>query len=237
MPLTTWTTETQVLGRSVEGRDIPWTWYGAAPQPGQPLETLMIGVFHGDEGIAGELLLRLQQALELLAGQNDPALAGIKLPFAILPVFNPDGLARLTRQNANGVDLNRNYPTNNWVKENEGEIYFSGNAAASEPETRIMIEILEKHPPAKIITVHSPYKVINWDGPAEALAQRMSALSGYPAVADIGYPTPGSFGTYVGTERRIPTITLELPEDEPLADVWADNREALLAALAWECPA
>ena len=40
----------------------------------------------------------------------------------------------------------------------------------------------------------------------------MAKQNNYDVVPDIGYPTPGSFGTYTGIERNVPVITLELPE-------------------------
>ena len=67
-----------------------------------------------------------------------------------------------------------------------------------------------------IITIHAPYKTVNYDGPAELLAQKISEFLGYPPSSDIGYPTPGSFGTYCGVERKILTITIEINEEEDM---------------------
>lgn len=67
--------------------------------------------------------------------------------------------------------------------------------------------------------MHAPYKVVNYDGPAEKFAKSISKIIGYPVEASIGYPTPGSFGTYCGVERNIPTITLELDEEIPIAQL------------------
>jgi protein MpaA len=150
--------------------------------------------------------------------------------FGILLALNPDGLARQTRVNARGVDLNRNYPTQDWAELNQGEPYYSGMSAASEPETKTMMTVLKLSQPRKIVSIHAPYKVINYDGPARPLAEAMSVHNGYPVVDSIGYDTPGSFGTYAGKELGIPTITLELPEDEPLEKVWKENRMALIEA-------
>ena len=63
------------------------------------------------------------------------------------------------------------------------------------------------------------------------LAARMSAHNGYPVTANIGYPTPGSFGSWAGNDLRIPVITLELPRDIPADKAWEGNREALLEAI------
>ena len=75
-----------------------------------------------------------------------------------------------------------------------------------------MINIIEEFQPKLILTLHAPYKVVNYDGNALVYAKEISKLTGYPVSSDIGYPTPGSFGTYAGIEKNIPVITLELDE-------------------------
>ncbi len=138
-----------------------------------------------------------------------------------IPCLNPDGMQLGKRTNANGVDLNRNFPTKNWGEDtslagDNPSDYFGGEAPASEIETQFVIDIIEKYKPELIITLHAPYKVVNYDGPAKDTAEKISKIIGYPVEASIGYPTPGSFGTYAGVERQIPTITLELDEKTPV---------------------
>lgn len=144
-----------------------------------------------------------------------------------IPCLNPDGMQNNTRTNANGVDLNRNFPTKNWG-ENKGEnatcddettSYYGGKSPASEIETQFVIDIIEKYNPKLILTLHAPYKVVNYDGAAQEQAQLISKIIGYPVEESIGYPTPGSFGTYCGVERNIPTITLELDEECPVEEL------------------
>lgn len=202
-----------------------------------------MGAFHGDEENSTALLERWIHHL-----QTETALDFQAHPILIIPALNPDGLAADTRTNARGVDLNRNYPTPQWQPENQGSIYYSGPAPASEPETQLLMSLIQRYRPRKIITVHCPYKVLNYDGPAQALAEAMSAQSGYPVVADIGYPTPGSFGTWAGQQQGIPVVTLELPpnpDDPPdpnlpapelLEQVWQDNRQALATAVGFRVP-
>ena len=134
-----------------------------------------------------------------------------------IPCLNPDGLQNNTRINANGVDLNRNFPTKNWGGDtgaagNNPSDYFGGKSAGSEIETQFVMEVIEEYKPSRILTLHAPYKVVNYDGPAREWAEKISEIIGYPVEESIGYPTPGSFGTYCGVERNIPTITLELDE-------------------------
>ena len=83
----------------------------------------------------------------------------------------------------------------------------------AEIETKFVIQIMEEYSPDLILTLHTPYKVVNYDGPAQDIAHKISEIIGYPVQSDIGYPTPGSFGTYAGIERNIPIITLELDEE------------------------
>ena len=86
-------------------------------------------------------------------------------------------------------------------------------------ETQFLIDTIEEFKPQTILTLHAPYKVVNYDGPAKELAEKISAIINYPVEASIGYPTPGSFGTYAGVERQISTITLELDEICPVQDL------------------
>lgn len=230
----------KLLAHSVQGQPIHGIFFG--PEVPKKLDTLFVGVFHGDETISGELMQRFTEHLQAGKFAGEPIDFHQK-PILIVPVLNPDGFAAKTRVNANLVDLNRNYPTPDWAEQNQGTKYYSGKAPASEPETQLMIELIETYQPQKIISVHSPYKVINFDGPGRSLADTMATYSQYPVVESIGYPTPGSFGTFAGVLRHIPVITLELPPgfDEPpdpeaappesLDQVWKDNWAALEAAI------
>ena len=141
-----------------------------------------------------------------------------------IPCLNPDGMQLGQRTNANVVDLNRNFPTKSWG-ENHGDnatcddaetAYYGGTSGGSEIETQFLIDTIREFKPNRILTLHAPYKVVNYDGPAKELAEKISTIINYPVEASIGYPTPGSFGTYAGVERQIPTITLELDEEIPV---------------------
>ena len=175
---------------------------------------LIIGVFHGEEP-QGEYLIN-----EFL--KTD--LSNIKNKLFIIPCLNPDGKNKNQRQNANGVDLNRNFPTKNWRITSRKE-YFGGTEPASEIETKFMIEVLAEHKVDAILSIHAPFEIVNYDGPAKELAEKISDITGYPVQGDIGYPTPGSFGNYCGVERNIPTITLELPETKTNQELWETNKD------------
>ena len=151
---------------------------------------------------------------------------------AVIPDANPDGLLRGIRTNKNLVDLNRNFPAGNWAKTRRSS-FFGGDAPATEPETRVLISVVEQLKPARIVAVHSMAQPCNnYDGPGEALATAMAAHNGYPVKSTIGYATPGSFGTWAGGDRQIPVITLELPSRGTTAASWKGNREALLTFIS-----
>jgi len=213
-----------LLGRSVKGRKIEAHVFSGP----KDRTVVVLGAFHGDEPKSVVLARRL---IELLEENSE---AGDNAKWIIVPVVNPDGYARRKRRNANGVDINRNFPTANWVRGMRRSRMFGGSAPASEPETRAVIAAVELFRPARIITIHSIGQnrhCNNYDGPAGDMAEAMSSVNGYPVTSSIGYATPGSFGTWAGMERGIPSVTLELPSTRSAKRCWEDNRAALLGCL------
>ena len=176
---------------------------------------LIIGVFHGNEPQGKYLIEKyLSQVV------HNPLEEDVN-NLIFIPCLNPDGMKNNTRTNANAVDLNRNFPTQNWGQDTSAagenpKDYYGGKTPASEIETQFVIDIIEKYQPKLILTLHAPYKIVNYDGPAKEIAQKISNIIDYPVEESIGYPTPGSFGTYCGVERNISTITLELDEKIPV---------------------
>jgi len=207
--------EYQVFGYSVEGRPIRGVVFGHGSRT-----TLLFGVIHGNEPLGEPLLERFTG----LVAERPDWVTGRRV--IIVPVLNPDGLERGTRRNSRGVDLNRNFPASN---------FRAGSARGphpeSEPETRTLVKILRRYRPERVLSVHSPLHCVNWDGPAGPLAERMAAASGYPLKPSIGYPTPGSLGSYAGIDLGIPTITLELPGKTTADAVWRQCRDALIVFL------
>jgi protein MpaA len=133
-----------------------------------------------------------------------------------LPAVNPDGLldGQAVRQNASGVDLNRNFPSQDWDtaaieywRNNTGENprRYPGQEAASEPEVRWLIEQIEKFEPEVIVSVHAPYHLLDFDGPSQA-PDKIGDLY----LHQLGV-YPGSLGNYAGLDLGIPVVTLELP--------------------------
>ena len=212
---------TVALGYSVQGKPLVMTVFGSGPNP-----IFIFGGIHGDEPTSAQLARRLLGFLH----ENPRIWQSTSV--AILPVANPDGLAKGTRKNINGVDCNRNFSATNWRKSRRGHRYYGGPRPSSEPETRVIIEAVQTLQPQSIVAIHSMPGgkfCVNYDGPARDLAEIMANKNHYPPKANIGYRTPGSFGTWAGIDRNIPTITLELPRGESISQVWPANREAFLA--------
>lgn len=211
------------LGRSVKGKPIEMHVLGETG-----LVALVFAGIHGDEpesvALARRWLGHLRGHPELLKGRR----------VAVIPLVNPDGLAVGTRANAKSVDCNRNFPARNWAKTSALERYWGGYAPASQPETRAVMRAVTLMEPDRVISIHSiseDRQCNNYDGPGQSLAKVMSAANGYPATATIGYDTPGSFGSWAGDDRKIPTVTLELPAGADETNIWKANRPALEAAL------
>jgi murein peptide amidase A len=211
------------VGQSAGGRAIQMHVFGSTG----PTTFIFAGI-HGDEPSSEFIALHL---LEHLLG-NDEYYKSATV--AVLPSANPDGLLAGTRVNANAVDCNRNFPAANWKPKAKSARFSPGKAPGSEPETRALIEAIRILKPDAIVSIHSTstFKPCNnYDGPSVELAKLMSVHNGYPPKASVGYPTPGSFGTWSGIERKIPTITLELPQKTRAQTLWPPNRDALLALI------
>jgi len=179
---------------------------------------LVMGGIHGDEYSSVSIMFRW---MELLSAQQNT-----DFHWRFLPLTNPDGLLarNATRQNANGVDLNRNFPSADWNataiaawKRTTGSNprRYPGPDAASEPETQWILRQMEEFDPLVIVSVHAPHDLLDFDGHVEA-PRRIGMLQ----LQQLGV-YPGSLGNYGGLDRGIPVITLELPS----AGIMPDSRE------------
>ena len=200
---------------------------GSEPGRDAGAVTLVIAAIHGDESPAVVVGKRLLEYLR----DHPEAAAGHSV--GVMPLANPDGVAAHTRTNANGVDVNRNFPASNWRPTRPGR-NSTGPSPASEPETRAVMQAVATLRPDRVVSIHSPLRCNNHDGPpaALALAQRMASYNGYPVQASVGYATPGSFGTWAGVDQGIAVVTLELAPHTTGERAWQENRDALLAAIA-----
>jgi hypothetical protein len=169
---------------------------------------LVIGGIHGDELTSVSIVFRWLEWI-------DQPEAGV-YHWRVIPLANPDGLKARppTRVNANGVDLNRNFQTPDWDK--DAQDYWvrrtgrdprrnPGKVAGSEIETRWLQAQVEEFKPDLVISVHAPYNLLDYDGPVPK-PMRFGRLW----LNQLGV-YPGSMGNYCGIHKKIPVITIELP--------------------------
>ena len=192
-----------------------------------PDVTFTLAAIHGDEP-AGTPLVRnlakhIRSHLELVNGRT----------IILLPLANPDGFIQKTRFNVKGVDLNRNFAASNRI-----EAATTGQSALSEPESRIITEIIEQYRPDRIISLHQRREgqpgCIDYDGPAGDLARRMAQYCDLP-VDKLG-AMPGSLGSYAGLNLLIPIVTFEMQtSDSQLTAqaLWQKYGKTLLAAITY----
>jgi hypothetical protein len=138
----------------------------------------------------------------------------------VIQCLDPDGQVAETRGNANGVDLNRNFPSPNWrgrLKAGDPsrrEGLTGGTAPASEPETQALVTYLQRGY-ARVVALHSHGGYIDYNGPgSRALARMISRATKLP-LQTTAYQSSigGSLGTYVPWRYRIPVLTIELNEE------------------------
>jgi len=164
-----------------------------------------MGGVHGDE-LGGIVLAR-----ELVRRLKQLPLTAFTKKVVIIPIVNVDGYSAHKRTNAHGVDLNRNLPAKDFNgKVSKSSSRYGGTIAGSEPETKAVMDIIKRSRPALIVSLHTPLGQVIYSGPSEAEAKTISALTGFPAKRDIGYPMPGSMDSYFGTELGYKWVMLEV---------------------------
>lgn len=210
------------IGESLEGRSIEYRVHGNGPNV-----LMIIATIHGNEAAGTPLVAAFEEWLLEHPGE----LAGRQV--VIVPVANPDGFAAKERFNSRGVDLNRNFPAGNWDPKEREQVALHGRTPLSEPESRALMQLVCRHFPSRVVSIHQPLECIDYDGPAKALAEAMADKCSLP-VKKLG-GRPGSFGSFVGETLGKPIVTLELPKDAGMDQqaLWQAYGEALIAALRY----
>jgi protein MpaA len=179
---------------------------------------LFIGGVHGDEPEGVRLAEDLLDWLEDEENRNSPLIR----PWILITCINPDGYNMSQRTNANGVDLNRNFPSRDWSPDAKASRYFPGPSPGSEFEVQALIKLIEDEKPQLIVHFHSWEPCVVYTGAAgKEAAEILAKGTDYPAREDIGYPTPGSLGQYGWLEKGIPVVCVEEQEHMDLNLVWS----------------
>ncbi len=188
----------------------------------KPAKILVFSLIHGDETPAGSVGRFWMERLETIAPRNN---------WRVVPILNPDGLEKKTRTNANKVDINRNFPTEDWSAKalafwqrdaKSSPRRFPGNVSASEPETKCALSHIQDFKPDFVVSIHTPLKVLDYDGP-----KVKPPKFDYLPWKSLGH-YPGSLGRYMWFERKVPVLTMELKEDLPNSnDPWLQLQDVI----------
>jgi len=237
---------TAQIGTSVQGHPIEAIQVG----DGRRIALVIIGAIHGDEPNTEALVRGL---MEQYVGA--PGLVPPDFTLYFVPAMNPDGLAAGTRQNANQVDLNRNWPTDDWqanAARTGGIMPGSGGAEpGSEPEVHAVEQWLLKtvQPAAQevwLLSYHSAYPPAGGVQPgytaygtpgsqADELARRVAETTGYTYL-----PTWPSEYTFTGELihwcdiNGIWAADVELPNYDPPDETTLATHRRVLSGLLTE---
>lgn len=195
----------------------------------RPTRVLIIGGIHGDELSSISIVFRWLEWMDERSAKN--------YHWRVIPLANPDGLLNRpsTRTNGHGVDLNRNFPTPDWAAEaqkywiqrtNRDPRRNPGQEAGSEIETRWLQAQISNFKPDVIVSIHAPYNLLDYDGPATQPLRfgrlTLNRLGVYP----------GSLGNYGGLYKKIPVVTIELPNAGTMPSP-RDQRAMWVDMLKW----
>ncbi len=218
---------TATEGRSVENAPILLKEYPPLERRSPLGKVLLIGGIHGDEYSSVSIVFKWMRTL-------DRYHSGL-FHWQIIPLLNPDGLLRKKSQriNANDVDLNRNFPMDDWKDTalkhwnhftGRNPRYYPGESALSEPESTWLVDKINEFNPDVIVAVHAPHGIVDYDydgprnGPYKLGRLNLNLLGTYP----------GSLGNYAGIQSRIPVVTIELPyagimpTTKEINNIWRD---------------
>jgi len=222
---------TYSIGTSVKGRPITAYQFGNGSSM-----VLYIAAMEGNEQNSANLLQQWIPDIDANPG---------KIPsyrtLVVIPQINPDGYAADTRLNADGIDLNRNFPSNNWqtqVTEPLADTVWTNDGGPyplSEPESRALANFYEAHKPRLTLTMHSHGGIVeaNDAGDSIALGTKYASLADYRAIPTyaIGnffdYTTTGAFEDWANDKFGLPVLEVEL--ESATADEYSRNLPALWA--------
>ena len=236
------------IGASYGGRPIEHYVFGDGPA-----HVAFVGAIHGGyEWNTANLAYAMIDYFE-----GNPAAVPAEVTLHIIPVANPDGLARVApgwqtgpiptpagvisdtftgRFNGRDVDLNRNWdcnwqPTGVW----RDQVVDAGLTVFSEPETVALRDFFLALPVEAVVFWHSAVGTVlagtcapEGHASSRALAEVYANAAGYPLQTPLGYEINGDASDWL-TTQDIPSIAIELTDHSRIE--WDRNLAGTLAVL------
>lgn len=201
------------IGTSAQGRSIVGYRFGEGAS-----RIVFVGGMHGNEKSSTHTLQGFIEYLELNAHKLPAGRSVI-----VIPNHNPDGYASSRRTNANNVDLNRNFPSNDWQTSVQmpGDLTLvngGGSTPLDQPESAALASYIKAQRPRLVLTYHAVARVVisNDTGDSVSLGKQYAADSDYDFTsnADSGstfdYATTGEFEDWLADKEGIPALLVEL---------------------------
>ncbi len=203
---------TSTIGTSLNGRAITAYYYGSGNTT-----ILFTGGIHGTEA-SGSYILK-----DWIAHLDANA---FKIPadrqVVVIPDTNPDGLAAGSRDNARGVNVDRNFPTSNWKTDINSANGFrpggGGASAGSEPETKALMSITSQLRPRLEVSYHAQGSIVGASAcsASSGIARSYASSVGYgtmigTAEETMGYELTGEYEEWICEAYGTPAILIELP--------------------------
>lgn len=218
------------LGTSAQGRAITAYRFGEGPNP-----VMYIGALHGNEMSSKIVLDHWANELE-----NNPGLIPAGRSVIVIPSMNPDGVIRQTRMNANSVDLNRNFPSNDWksaVLLPGGALLPTGGGATplSEPESRVLANYIQAQRPRMVLSYHAVANLVeaNEAGDSSRLAEIYCSTAKYRNIPRsrnyFTYDTTGAMEDWMRDKLGLPALVIELATSS--SNEYSRNAVAMRAML------
>jgi hypothetical protein len=204
---------TRTIGYSVRGRPIQAYFYGSGPST-----VLFTGGIHGDEPSGVYIMQDWAAHLDANAYKIP---AGRQV--VVVPNLNPDGIASGQRYNAHNVNIDRNFPSSDWISDiglGDGRVVPKGGGAVplSEPETQAIANLTSSLQLRAEYSFHSQGALVGANKVADsvALGSRYAASVGYGTMfynpeQIMGYTLTGEYEIWIGEKFGAPAVLIELP--------------------------
>lgn len=197
-------------GTSLRGRPLIAYQFGSSGST-----TMYVGAIHGNETSSSGLMKAWVSELEA----NPSRIEGKRI--IVIPSINPDGVAAGTRTNSRGVNLNRNFPTSNWVSDiNDTDGTHKGGGGTSplsEPEAVALAQYTRQIRPRLLLSFHAIGSLVAGDpgGYSAGFAARYASMVGYrdttnSSSSSFDYDVTGSYEEWSYQNESIPSILIEL---------------------------